>query len=353
MKNKKKKTPGFNEIECPNCGKILNKNAVFCYTCNSFLTDDGKELLSPEKVTNQDIQKLLDQSREDKKKNDQTVRGKIGRFFCSMAWISFFLMLILSVFSRVDYEVACLGVALIFFILNLIISPPDVETQLDAKEIEEIVTKYIAAVECKNIYGCETFFEPESALPEALIIKTSFCNQGYTKYEGNRLIRGSWKGYPFSACHVKLMNFHSRNGYKDTINIFDGYCMSIDTNLIFPENIRIIEKHMGCLTQIVKEDKEESALFDEVYNVKSEDIDVANDFLTPELRKNIILTGRQYAGKLSIVLNPNGNVFIAAGGGEDAFEENQSAEEIRAKYRKELEFPLKVLQCFLDAENIG
>ena len=347
-KNKKGKILEDNEIQCPNCGKVLNKGTIFCYACNSFLTCDGKELLSPEKVTDEDIQKLLDRSLEDQEKQNQTTRGKVGSFCGGMAVIFFCLFFIVYLFGGLRYGIVCIGVAAVFFILGMIISPSAKETNLDAKEIEEIITKYIAAVECKNIYGDETCFEPDSALPDVLIARASFCIPDYTKYEGNRLISGSWKGYPFSACHVKLMNFHSHNGYRRTINLFDGYCMSIDTNLIFPENIRIIEKKTGCLTQILNEDKEEADLFYRVYNVKCEHIDIAKDFLTPKLRKNIILAGRQYAGSLSIVLNPNGNILIAAGGGEDAFAENQTAEEMRAKYRKELKFPLKVLQCFLD-----
>ena len=63
LKNKNKKTQEFNENQCPNCGEGLNRDEVFCYTCNSFLTSDGKELLPPEQVTDEDIQKLLDKSK--------------------------------------------------------------------------------------------------------------------------------------------------------------------------------------------------------------------------------------------------------------------------------------------------
>lgn len=333
-------------MKCPNCGEILNKDAVFCYACNSFLTDDGKELLSPDKVTDEDIQRLLDQSKKDQEKLDQTTRGKIGNFLSGLSMICYFLILLMGLFEKLKYVFIFIGAAVVLFILSRIITPRDAETKLDVKELEEIVTKYIAAVECKKVYGSETCFEPDAAFPEDLILKASFYSTQYTKYQGDRLIRGSWEGYPFRAGHVKLMTFHTHNGYRDTINIFDGYCMSIDTDLVFPEKISIIEKYLGCLTQVLKEDKEESALFYDVFNVKSEHKEIAEQFLTPKLRKNIILVSRMYAGTLSIVLSPNGNLFIAAGEGENAFAEEMSAEKRRVEYRKELEFPLKVLKCF-------
>ena len=122
--------------------------------------------------------------------------------------------------------------------------------------------------------------------------------------------------------------------------------MSIDTDLVFPEKISIIEKYFGCLTQVLKEDKDEADLFYDVFNVKSEHKEMAEQFLTPKLRKNIILVSRMYAGTMSIVLSPNGNLFISAGEGENAIAEEMSAEKRRVEYRKELEFPLKVLKCF-------
>ena len=265
--------------------------------------------------------------------------------------ISFILFVLLVLFDLMYYGYICLGVAVVLAILVMIIAPPDAKTKLDNKEIEEIITKYIAAVECKNIYGSEISFEPESALQEDLILKASFYSSYYSKYEGNRLIKGIWKGYPFSEGHVKLMRFHSQNGTKRTINVFDGYCMSIDTNLVFPEKISIIEKYMGCMSMILNEGKEESELFYDGFNVKSEHEEIAEDFLTPELRKNITLIYEKYAGVLSIVLSPNGNIFIATGGGEKAFEEGISAEKMRVEYRKELQYPLEILECFLDTEK--
>lgn len=335
-------------MECPNCGGILNKNAVFCYACNSFLTDDGQELLSPDKVTDEEIQRLLDQSQKDQEKNDKTTRGKIGNFLSGLSMFCYLLILLMGLFGKIEYALILIGVAAVLFLLSMIISPRDAETKLDAKELEEIVTKYIAAVECKNIYGSETYFEPDAAFPEDLIKKAAFYSQEYLKYQGNRLIQGSLEGYPFCAGHVKLMTFHTNNGYKRTINIFDGYCMSIDTDLIFPERININEKYFGCLTQVLKEDKEEAELFYDVFNVTSDHIELAKQYLTPKLRKNLILVSRMYAGTLSIVLSPNGNIFISAGEGENAFAEDEdlSAEKRREEYRKELEFPLKVLKCY-------
>lgn len=352
VKSKKKKIKEFNKNQCPNCGEILNKGEVFCYACNSFITCDGKELLSPDKVSDQDIQRLLDQSCEDEEKNKQTIRGKISSFISALIVITYALLFVFALFSNLKYEVICIVLSLVLFILHVIITPRDTKKQLNSKEIEEIVTKYIAALECKNIYGSEASFEPKSALSEDLILRASFYGPFYEKYQGNRLIQGSWKGYPFNAGHVKLMNFHSHNGHRNTIDIFDGYCMSIDTDLIFPEKISIIEKYMGCLTQIIKENKDESDLFYDVFKVKSDHKEILEKFLTPELRKNIILVSRKYAGNLNIVLSPDGNIFIAAGGGENAFAEDMSAEKRRVEYRKELEFPLKVLECFSCVDTV-
>ena len=342
MNHEKEQTQGSLKYKCPNCGAALDREDVFCYGCKSFLTADKKGLLSPELVTDEEIQGLIDASNRDEEKLNKTARGKVGNIFGSLMFLFFFIAAVAGVTAYFKIMFISIGFAIVFALLMAFVSPADAKTRLGYREIQAIVLRYMAAVECKNIYGSETTFEPDSAFSEVLLIKAAFCDMNYNRYQGNRLIEGTWKGYPFSAGHVRLTTSDQGDDFK---KIYDGFCMSIDTDLVFPERISIFEKSAESLNEAV----EGADPFYDRFEVKGVHEDVTEQFLTPRLREKISLTASQYAGELSIVLSLDGNVFIASSGGEEAFDDCTCAKKMRAEWREKLQFPLKVLECFLDA----
>ena len=98
-------------------------------------------------------------------------------------------------------------------------------------------------------------------------------------------------------------------------------------------------------------DEAEVCDFNIIFKTHCIDQRFAEQFLTPELRRRIVEAGRHCGGKLSIVLERDGCIFIAAEDENQELSETTDLDQLRSRLRTDISCPLKVLDCFLDISS--
>lgn len=246
------------------------------------------------------------------------------------------------------------------------------------KELKNYIGEYVA----KPIIGEKIEimdYSPSNMLNENAI-RASGIMPGCDRMTGSDYVKGSYKGHEFVYCDLKLeyeKEYRDSDGDRRTtwVTLFEGPFVRMPLGKEMKGYVKIKErknpkKKKGFMDELFEsaakslgfESKEsivelESTAFNEQFEVKTTDEEMAFYILTPQFMENIINADQYAQGYTNISFN-NGIAYIAINNGRDSFEitkgmysENR-LEKSRQEMRQDLNRILKIMDEILEKEQL-
>ena len=314
---------------CPHCGKPRMPGFPFCYHCHRFTHDNPSDA---------ELRRLVELSQEGQKDLKGTPRDILSKSMIILGVVGLGVGIYMLYHADTWWTLGILYGSLAL-LLSAGLAAPRHPIVLEEKDYKAIGANCIAPAEQKALLGEEVQYDPEAMLPADLVRQAQVYVRDYQTYQGGQLAVFRYRGTPVEMGYVHLTDRALRS-YND-IELFEGFCLIADTGKPFPGELRIIENYFGWLH--VTGDEPAAADFDAMFHLKG------RDFLTPEQRKGIVEASGEGAGDAGIWLQPDGRIFVAAGGIWPICQEARPPEQWRQNYRKALARPLRILDVFLQA----
>ncbi len=229
--------------------------------------------------------------------------------------------------------------------------------------VKEIIAEQIAISQ----------YEPNGCFDKDFLMKSGVL-PSYTKSYGSDYIKGLYKGKQITYCDIKLETEQERDDKYKTVTVFKGPVISLALGKPLENNrVRILERGSKVADAIVNAYMNfwnklgikfeehvvtlESVEFNNQFEVKTTDDELAFYILTPQFMENIINADRLAAGHTNICF-ANDRVNIAVNSGHDAFEiggnlqNKKQLEEYRQKIRADLKKVLLIVDEILKKERL-
>ena len=337
---------------CPLCGELLLPDCHYCYECNTLLTDNCKQKMPAESVTNKELLELIQLSKEDQAIQENTFRYKLTNKLGTIFLATFILGIILAIISatRVFGLILTIGSMIIVFLAS-VFSPSEIGHMLTEEQLKGLVNDYLVPAQFKDIFHSNVIYQPEEGLPEELLIQNPFYYTHYNSYEGSQYIQGEYRNYPFEMSYVYLKVSTTQNGTKRESDLFTGRCIHLKTDIHIPSTINVTTKYSAALKSL-SSDFNDAATFDTLFKVKCDDPAVEQSLLTSEMRLKILSLIVKY-GYFGFVIQPDGQFFISVeehDNLEDKLENIENEDdfnEIRSIIHKNLSRPLIIFDSLV------
>ncbi|MGN0153408.1 MAG: DUF3137 domain-containing protein [Lachnospiraceae bacterium] len=210
-------------------------------------------------------------------------------------------------------------------------------------------------------------YDPSNKLNENAI-RTSGIVPGYDKITGSDYLRGSYKGHRLAYCDLELeREDEDSDGHKTWVTVFKGPFVRMPLGKEMKGYVKIKErkgkkKKKGILEDLfdsaVKslgyEAKEkivelENMAFNDQFEVKATDEEMAFYILTPQFMENI-LKADEYADGYTNISFKEGIAYIAINNGKDSFEikKNMYSEKRLEQSRQDIRQDLNTILAILD-----
>ena len=222
-------------------------------------------------------------------------------------------------------------------------------------------------------------YDPSSKLNETAI-RASGIMPGYDRITGSDYIKGSYKGHELVYCDLELeyeKEYRDSDGDRRTtwVTVFEGPFVRMPLGKDMKGYVKIKErknpkKKKGFMDDLFEsaakslgfESKEsvvelESTAFNEQFEVKTTDEEMAFYILTPQFMENI-MEADQYAQGYTNISFKDGIAYIAINNGRDSFEISKNMysekrlEQSRQQMRQDLNRILRILDEVLEKEQL-
>lgn len=180
------KTKDFTTYACPSCDSSVEKDAASCQVCGAVF--DGVEGGSPSRLSDNELSEkmelLLQKSR---KKKTAGMLSVIGAFV-----VSFPLLLMIGGFAYVIFF-ALLALGVVY-----LIQFSGVQNQMKTLVGANIIRDMLA-----DVFELESY-QPSGSFTAEQVRQTGLIN-GWDECSGSDLVKGKYKGIPFSFSDIKLV----------------------------------------------------------------------------------------------------------------------------------------------------
>ncbi len=222
-------------------------------------------------------------------------------------------------------------------------------------------------------------YDPSSKLNEKAI-RASGVMPGYDRITGSDYVKGSYKGHDLVYCDLKLeyeKEYRDNDGDTTTtwVTVYEGPFVRMPLGKEMKGYVKIKErknpkKKKGFMDDLFEaaakslgfESKEsvvelESTAFNEQFEVKTTDEEMAFYILTPQFMENIIKAD-EYAQGYTNISFKEGVAYIAINNGRDSFEikknmySEKRLEQSRQEMKRDLNQILRILDEILEKEQL-
>lgn len=221
-------------------------------------------------------------------------------------------------------------------------------------------------------------YEP-TGMADRQSIKASGIMPGYDRIEGSDYIKAAYKGQEIIYCDIKMEQERTTrddDGHESTtyVVVFQGPFVQIPLGKKLNGHVKILErrnkrKKRGILSDLfdsavdkmgIKRDtvvELENEAFNNQFEIKTNDEELAFYILTPQFMENIIKADEYAAGYTNISFKDE-TAYIAINNGKDAFEikktmyNKKRLEDARAKMRRDMDIILAIIDEVLEKEKL-
>jgi|LSQX01.3.fsa_nt_gb hypothetical protein len=355
------KTKDITMYACPSCDSSVEKDAASCQVCGAVF--DGVEGGSPSRLSDNELSEkmelLLQKSR---KKKTAGMLSVIGAFV-----VSFPLLLMIGGFAYVIFF-ALLALGVVY-----LIQFSGVQNQMKTLVGANIIRDMLA-----DVFELESY-QPSGSFTAEQVRQTGLIN-GWDECSGSDLVKGKYKGIPFSFSDIKLVSVTETTddeGKTQTsrTTMFQGQWMEIYLNkqiesvLYVRERLakgglknailgKVGEKLDKVMTRKmnkeIQEAQTENTAFNKKYQILTDDPHTMFYILTPHFMEYIVSADTAANGQTNFCFTGD-RVRVALQNTLDFFEIGNiksvsDIEGLRAKFRSEMRYIVGILDELLKNE---
>ena len=324
---------------CPGCGKPLSGNSEYCYNCGRFIDRDTHQFIEDDKVTDDDLIKLVEDSLQAGKQWKHSAahfRMVLGIVICVAAGGAAIALM---------GEIAMWKVLVLIFVLfgagaALIVSagsPP--EALLTIAAWKKILGRTVIPSVLKEVLDTVEY-DPDQSVDESRIRETDILQQKWDRFSGTDRIAGVYRGYPVEIGNI-LLEKEDENNDSDEARydvVFKGLWIIVDLKKKQPADLDIIgylPEARYLFKNIVELDNE---VFNQRFQVRCTDRHEVFLHLTPVNMEKIMKLAER--GRTCIKLMEDGRVAMAINGEHNTLfkvsKADQDIPELRNRFRSEL-----------------